>query len=491
MSANWIIGSTFIFYIGVMFAIGLWSYLRTKNLSDYILGGRSLGPLPSALSAGASDMSGWLLLGLPGYAYVAGAEAAWIALGLLIGTWANWRIVARRLRIYTFAAGDCLTISDYLENRFQDKSRTLRIISACIILFFFLFYTSSGLVAGGKLFETVFQLDYQLAVVVGALAVVSYTLFGGFLAVSWTDVIQGLLMSVALLIVPIAAINATGGWSAIEIAVTNKNPALLNPFTQASGETIGVIAVLSLLGWGLGYFGQPHILARFKAIRSVDDIPRARKIATSWAALTLIGSLICGFVAIAYFAEPLEDSERAFMLLIDALFHPVIAGILLAAILAAVMSTADSQLLVASSSVAEDFYRALFRKEASQKELINVGRIAVVAIALVATIIALSPTSKVLAMVSYAWAGFGASFGPTILISLFWPNMNRWGALAGIIVGGAIVIIWKQLEGGIFELYELIPAFGLSCIAIAIVSTATKGASAEIRAEFDTITAQH
>ncbi|TQV69924.1 sodium/proline symporter PutP [Exilibacterium tricleocarpae] len=470
---QWAIGLTFTLYLAGMFAIGLWSYLRTKDMSDYILGGRSLGPLPSALSAGASDMSGWLLLGLPGYAYVAGVEAGWIALGLLTGTWLNWRVVARRLRIYSYKMGDCLTISDYLENRFRDNSRLLRIISALIILFFFLFYTSSGLVAGGKLFETVFGLDYRLAVIVGTIAVVSYTLFGGFLAVAWTDVVQGLLMSAALVIVPVAAIEAMGGVAAIQETVAAKNPALLDLWTGTSGESIGAISIFSLLGWGLGYFGQPHILARFKAIRSEEDIPAARRVAVAWATLTLVGSLICGFVAIAYFGEPLEDSERAFMLLIDALFNPLVAGILLAAILAAVMSTADSQLLVASSALAEDFYRALFRQNASQRELVKVGRLAVVLIALVASYIALEPENQVLTMVSYAWAGFGAAFGPTIVFSLYWRRMNRNGALAGIIVGGITVVVWKNLSGGIFELYELIPAFFMSSAAIAIVSLVT------------------
>ena len=274
------ISITFLAYILLMLGIGYVAWKRTSNLSDYIPGGRSLGPLPSATSAGASDMSGWLLLGLPGYAYAAGYEAIWIAVGLLAGTWLHWLFVASRLRTYSLAAGDSLTLPSYFENRFHDTSRILRVVSAFFILMFFLFYTSSGLVAGGKLFETVFGLDYTVAVIVGTIAVVSYTFFGGFLAVTWTDVIQGLLMFAALLLVPIMAINADGGWSATTVAMEAKNPEFLDAFTGTEVTPLGILSILSLLGWGLGYFGQPHILARFKAIRSEDDVPAARRISS-------------------------------------------------------------------------------------------------------------------------------------------------------------------------------------------------------------------
>ena len=481
-------GITFFIYLAMMLAIGLWAYRKTANLSDYLLGGRNLGPLPSALSAGASDMSGWLLLGLPGFAYAAGLESVWIALGLLAGTWLNWLIVARRLRIYSKSAGDSLTIPEFLENRFEEKTHILRVISAAFILIFFLFYTSSGLVAGGKLFETTFGLDYQLAVIVGAVAVVSYTLFGGFLAVSWTDVVQGLLMVAALMIVPVVALSVDdGGWSAASASIENKNPELLNIWTSIDGQPLGAIAIISLLGWGLGYFGQPHILARFKAIRSAEDIPVARRTAVSWTVLALLGSLGCGLVSIAFFEIPLSDPETAFMLLINALFHPVIAGVLLAAILAAVMSTADSQLLVSSSALADDFYKALFRQQASQKELVNVGRVAVACIAVAATFIALNPDSKVLDMVSYAWAGFGAAFGPTLIFALYWKRMNWQGALAGVIVGGCTVVIWKQLSGGIFDLYEIIPGFVLAGLGVILVSLVTTKPSASIEKQFDQV----
>ncbi|SDX12253.1 sodium/proline symporter PutP [Marinobacter mobilis] len=476
---------TFLVYILLMLGIGYVAYRRTSNLSDYILGGRSLGPLPSALSAGASDMSGWLLLGLPGYAYAAGYEAIWIAVGLLAGTWLNWLFVAKRLRTYSLAAGDSLTLPSFFENRFHDTSRILRVVSAFFILLFFLFYTSSGLVAGGKLFETVFGLNYSTAVIVGTLAVVSYTFFGGFLAVAWTDVIQGLLMFAALLLVPIMAIQADGGWGATQAAMELKNPEFLNALTSSDGSAISLIAILSLLGWGLGYFGQPHILARFKAIRSEADIPMARRIAVIWSGMGLLGALLVGFAAIGYFETPLEDGERAFMLLVDALFHPVIAGILLAAILAAVMSTADSQLLVSSSALAEDFYKALFRREASQGELVWVGRFAVMGIAIIACILAFNPDSKVLELVSYAWAGFGAAFGPALILSLYWKRMTRAGAVAGIIVGGATVVIWGNLSGGILDLYEIIPGFILATISIVVVSLAGAEPPREVQESFD------
>lgn len=477
MSASYSVAITFFIYLGFMLWIGLWAYKKTNNLSDYILGGRSLGPWPSALSAGASDMSGWLLLGMPGYAYAAGWEASWLGLGLILGTYLNWLIVAPRLRVYSQLAGDSLTLPQYFSNRFQDKT-AIRVISAFFILLFFLFYTSSGLVAGGKLFETVFGLDYTLAVTIGTLAIVSYTFVGGFLAVSWTDLVQGLLMAAALILVPVAAFMSLDS-GPTEI-LTASNVELLDPFTKSTGEALGWISIVSLLAWGLGYFGQPHILARFKAINSKDDIPAARRIAVSWTLIGLVGSFFVGIAGIGYFETPLADSETVFITLVQALFHPVVAGILLAAILAAIMSTADSQLLVSSAALTEDFYKSLFNKEASPESLVKISRLAVVGIALIAWLLALDPDSSVLGLVSYAWAGFGAAFGPAIILSLFWSRMNRQGCLAGIIVGGVTVVIWKQLTGGIFDIYEIVPGFILASIAIYVVSMATPEPEAEI-----------
>ncbi|MBP0049707.1 sodium/proline symporter PutP [Marinobacterium sp. AK62] len=486
---NYAVYGTFIVYLIMMLAIGVIAYQRTASSSDYFLGGRSLGPWPAALSAGASDMSGWLLLGLPGYAFGSGMEAIWLAGGLLLGTWANWMFTAKRLRTYSIEAGDALTLPEYFANRFRDNSRMLQVISAFFILLFFLFYTSSGLVAGGKLFETVFGLEYTTALIVGTICIVSYTLFGGFLAVSWTDLVQGLLMAAALLIVPIAAIQADGGFSAMWGAVEAKNPELLTIFNNTDGDPLGFIAIVSLAAWGLGYFGQPHILARFAACRSNDDIPTARRIAVGWSGLSMAGAMLVGLAGMMFvetqMGGKLEDGETIFMLLVNAIFHPVIAGILLAAILAAIMSTADSQLLVSSSALAEDFYKQLFRKDASQKEIVMVGRVAVIGLSLVAMFLAFDPDSTVLGLVSYAWAGFGAAFGPALLISLYWKNMTRNGALAGIVVGAVTVVIWKQLSGGLFDMYEIVPGIIFATIAILVVSKMGAEPDAEIQAQHE------
>ncbi|HEY9050597.1 MAG TPA: sodium/proline symporter PutP [Gammaproteobacteria bacterium] len=463
---------TFVLYVLLMFVIGWVAWRNTQNLSDYILGGRRIGPWVAALSAGASDMSGWLLLGLPGYAYAAGMESLWLIIGLLIGTWCNWRFIARRLRIYTDQANNALTLPAFFRQRFNDHSHVLQITSAVFILLFFMFYTSSGLVAGGKLFETVFDLPYHWAVSVGALVIVIYTFSGGFLAVSWTDLIQGILMFAALLIVPMVGLQATGGIESSWQSIANKNPQLLDMFSNTQGNALGIISIISLLAWGLGYFGQPHILARFKAIKHADDLTLARRIAVSWSALCMLGALLVGLAGIVYVQPELQgaDSEKVFMLLVSSLFHPVIAGVLLAAILAAIMSTADSQLLVSSSALAEDFYKTLLRPQASDRELVMVGRGAVILVALIAYSIAMTPDSKVLDLVAYAWAGFGAAFGPTLILALYWKRMTRNGAIAGIISGGCTVVIWKQLQGGVFDLYEIVPGFILAMLAIIIVS---------------------
>jgi len=462
---------TFAVYLTAMLAIGLVGFGRTRDLSDYILGGRKMGRWVTAMSASASDMSGWLLMGLPGYAYVAGYEAGWIALGLFVGTWANWRTVSSRLRRFTAALDDSLTIPDYFERRFADTTRLLRVVSAIFILVFFTFYTSSGLVAGGKLFESVFGLDYQWAVAAGAGAVIAYTFLGGFFAVSWTDFFQALLMALALVLVPAIVINEAGGWGVVTARMEMTNPELLNPFSNANGSALGFIGITSLLGWGLGYFGQPHILARFNAIRSESELPGARRIAVTWVFITLTAALLAGFSGIAM-VPGLEDadSEKIFIRLAMIVFHPVIAGICLAAILAAIMSTADSQLLVASSAVTEDVYRGLINRNATETQLVWIGRVAVIAIAAIAYVMAMDRDSKVLDLVAYAWAGFGAAFGPAIVLSLFWRNMSGAGALAGILVGGLTVIVWKQLTGGIFDLYEIVPGVLFSTLAIVVFS---------------------
>ncbi|KIE21867.1 proline:sodium symporter PutP [Vibrio sinaloensis] len=483
MENSFAITTTFIAYLILMLAIGVIAYQRTKNSSDYFLGGRSLGPWPAALSAGASDMSGWLLLGLPGYAYAAGIEAFWLAGGLLVGTWLNWLINAKRLRTYSITT-DALTLPEFLSRRFNDKSKMIQVISAFFILLFFLFYTSSGLVAGGKLFETVFGLDYTTAVVIGTVCVVSYTLFGGFLAVSWTDLVQGLLMAAALMIVPIAAME--GGFSDLGGQLENINPELLTLWNDSKGEPLSAIAIISLVAWGLGYFGQPHILARFKATRTNKDLTTARRIAVIWTALSMLGAMLVGIVGLIYVNNSgvtVDDGEKIFMLLVNSLFHPVIAGILLAAILAAVMSTADSQLLVSSSALAEDFYKQVFKQDASSEEIVMVGRIAVIGISIVALVLAMTPDSSVLGLVSYAWAGFGAAFGPALILSLYWARMNRNGALAGILVGGVTIVVWKQLSGGWFDVYEIVPGIIFSTISIVVVSMLTGEPEESVKAQ--------
>ena len=478
-SENVIIGTTFVLYITAMLAVGFVAFRRTKNLADYLLGGRRIGPLVSALSAGASDMSGWLLMGLPGFAYAAGFISLWTALGLFLGTYLNWRLVASRLRRET-ERFDALTLSDYLERRFSDKNHLLRLVTAIVILLFFLVYTTSGLVAGGKLFSHVFGLPYTAAVILGALAVVVYTSFGGFIAVCWTDAIPGFLMIGALIVVPIVAMIKAGGVGTVSEALVRVSPHMLSAFRGNDGQSYSVLKIASDMAWGLGYFGMPHILARFMAIRSPECIPRARRIATTWVGLSLLAALAVGFTGLAALPQTLADNETVFIALVETLFHPVLAGICLAAVLAAIMSTADSQLLVCTSVITEDFYKTFCRRDATEDELVNVGRISVVAIALIAMALALDKDSKVMGLVSYAWAGFGAALGPTILLSLYWRRMNQKAALAGILVGGGTIVVWKHLKGGLFDLYELLPGFLLSLLAIAVVTWMTGGRTSDV-----------
>ena len=475
----------FVIYVGIVLAIGVYAYLSTKSATDYFLGGRNLSPAVSAISAGASDMSGWVLLGLPGYAYMAGLEAFWITLGLTIGVAANWMLMAKRLRIYTVILDDAVTIPAYLQRRFGDAKPWLKIIASVSILLFFLFYVGSGLIAGGKLFNAVFGLDYVVAVLTGVVLILFYTLFGGFLAVSWTDVFQGLLMLAALIAVPVVVMSGAGGLGGFGDQVRAINPELLDIFTNASGESLSTLQIISLLGWGFGYFGLPHVLARFKAIRSADEVGVATVIGVSWSFVGYLMAILVGLCGVVYLANPLADSERVFIELTSVIFHPLVAGVLLAAILAAIMSTVDSQLLVCSSTLAEDLYPMLAKQPLTQEARLKIGRIAVVAMALMATVLAMKPDSKVLDVVSYAWAGLGASLGPSILLSLYWRSMTAAGALAGVVTGGATVIIWESLSGGLFELYSLVPGFVLSLTAIAAVSWISVKPNAVVQKQFD------
>lgn len=457
---------TFLAYLLLILYLGVKAYRRTHDLGDYILGGRKLGSAVTALSVGASDMSGWLLLGLPGAIYLSGLSEIWIGIGLTLGAWFNWLFVARPLRVYSQQAGNSLTLPDYFENRFQDKTRMLRCLSAAVILLFFTFYTASGLVGGAILFESSFGLDYSTALLVGGLVIVTYTFFGGFLAVAWTDAIQALLMLAALLITPVVVVQSAGGFAPMWEQMQAVNPRS----TELLGD-LGLIGFVSLIAWGLGYMGQPHILARFMAAESAEKLVPARRIAMSWMLLVLFGSVTTGLAGIAYFADaPLDNPETVFIALSQSLFNPWIAGIITAAILSAIMSTIDSQLLVSSSVISEDVYRVFVRPGASQKELLRVSRIAVLVIALLALFIASDRNSRVLDLVSYAWAGFGASFGPVILFSLLWREMTAMSAIIGMVLGAVTVVLWSNLSGGLFDLYEIVPGFLLASLAIVAVS---------------------
>lgn len=478
---------TFLVYIIAMIGIGLYAYKSTNNFDDYILGGRSLGSVVTALSAGASDMSGWLLMGLPGAIYLSGLSEAWIAVGLIIGAWLNWLLVAGRLRVHTEVQNNALTLPDYFTGRFADRKRILRMISAIVILVFFAIYCASGMVAGSRLFESIFGWDYTTALWISAIATISYVCIGGFLAISWTDTFQAGLMIFALLLTPIMTYLAIDGNAAqFTVLLETARPQAMHIVSELS-----TVAILSSLAWGLGYFGQPHILVRFMAADSVKTIPAARRIGMTWMILCLGGAVGAGFIAIAYFQQHPElaavvsqNPETVFMELTKILFNPWIAGIVLAAILAAVMSTLSCQLLVCSTTLTEDMYKAFIRKTASQKELVWVGRFMVLAVAVLAICLASNPDSKVLGLVAYAWAGFGAAFGPLIILSLFWKRMTLNGAIAGIIVGAVTVIVWKNALGHL-GLYEIIPGFIFSWISIVVVSLMGKAPEAEVVQRFE------
>lgn len=480
--------ATFLVYLLAMVLIGFVAWRSTRSFDDYILGGRSLGSFVTALSAGASDMSGWLLMGLPGALFLAGLSESWIAIGLVVGAYLNWRYVAGPLRVYTERTRNALTLPDYFTHRFADGTRLLRVLSASVILVFFAVYCAAGIVAGARLFESVFGVPYADALWYGAAATILYTLVGGFLAVSWTDTVQASLMIFALLLTPVIVILSNGGLAPSLELIGQVDPARLEWIGKG-----GVMAVVSAAAWGLGYFGQPHILARFMAADHVSSIPKARRIGMAWMILCLGGAIAVGFFGIAHYAAhpadagPVtENSERILITLAEQLFNPWIAGVLLSAILAAVMSTLSCQLLVCSSALTEDFYRGFLRPGASQRELVWVGRAMVLAVAMLAIHIARDPESRVLGLVSYAWAGFGAAFGPVVLLSLVWKRMTRNGALAGVIVGALTVILWKHTGSA---LYEIVPGFIAATVAILIVSRFGPPPPAEVQATHEQVRA--
>lgn len=455
-------------YFALMIAIGFYAWRKsTADADDYILGGRQVGPAVTALAAGAADMSGWLMMGLPGALYVTGLAESWIAIGLFIGAFANWIIVAPRLREQTVSVGDALTIPEFLGKKFKDKSNLLRLVSSIVIIIFFTLYSSSGLVAGGKLFQSAFGADYVTGIWITAAVVVAYVVMGGFLAVSLTDFVQGTIMVIALIAVPAIAYFSLGNEQSLTSILNNIDPNLLS-LTQ--GTT--VLGVISAAAWGLGYFGQPHIIVRFMGIRSVEDIPTARNIGMAWMGLCMLGALAIGLVGRAWTSAngiALADPETIFVEMAKSLLSPLLYGFVLAAILAAVMSTISAQLLVTASSLTEDVYRLFFNRTLSDTQSVNVGRLFVLLVAAVAIMLAWNPDSSVLALVSNAWAGFGAAFGPVIILSLTWNKMTRNGALAGMIVGAAIVIAWTTL-GWSSWLYEIVPGFIAAWIAVVAVS---------------------
>ncbi|NWO10990.1 sodium/proline symporter PutP [Chromohalobacter salexigens] len=477
-------------YFALMIGIGLYAMRTSTSTSeDYMLGGRTLSPKVAALSAGASDMSGWLLLGLPGAMFVSGLGSAWIGIGLFVGAFFNWVLVAPRLREQTVHYGNAITIPAFLANRFPTRAMSLRTVSAIVIVIFFAVYTASGLVAGGKLFESAFSgvinigglSDYAAGVVITLGVVLVYTVVGGFLAVSMTDFVQGCIMMLALVIMPAVVIFGEGGGGFTQASQTLNE---VDPTLLSWTDGLTFIGWLSAVAWGLGYFGQPHIIVRFMAIRSLKDVPIARNIGMSWMFISLVGAISLGIFGRVYAIRngmEVEDPETIFIILADLLFHPLITGFLYAALLAAIMSTVSSQLLVASSSLTEDFYRLFLRKQATEKETVTIGRVSVVLVGLVAAFIASDPNSQVLGLVSNAWAGFGAAFGPLIILSLMWSRTNGAGAIAGMIVGAVTVMIWISLGwnasfmGG-SGVYEIIPGFIASFIAILVVSNVTKDA---------------
>ncbi|MEK0372168.1 sodium/proline symporter PutP [Corynebacterium mastitidis] len=483
-----------IIYMFAMLAIGYWSYRRTDKYDDYVLADRSLNPFVAALSAGASDMSGWLLMGLPGALFVSGLSELWIAIGLLIGCYASWSLVAPRLRSYSEVSAS-ITLPSFFENRLHDRSRALRVVSAAIIIVFFTFYVSSGMVSGGRYFEATFGGDYLTGMIVIAAVTVGYTFIGGFLAVSLTDVVQGLIMFTALLIVPAMALIALDDpWDIFTWATHHDygphtggtgNPAF---FSLVGGTSLA--AIVSNLAWGLGYFGQPHIVVRYMALRTPAEAKGSRRIGIAWMTLCIVGVVASAVVATVFFAQNPEISvtdqtnfETIFLDMGHILFHPLIAGLVLTAVLAAIMSTMSSQLLVVSSSLIEDLYRIFAKKKPAEHVLINLSRTAVVAVSLFAALWAIHPSDSILGLVGFAWSGFGSAFGPLMLFALYWPRLNSQGALAGMITGAVVSFAWGMSPLS-DDLYELIPGFALSALAIWLVSLATAAPGQSTREEF-------
>ncbi len=476
---------TFIAYFIALLGIGFCFYRRSASIEDYLLGGRGMGSWVTALSAQASDMSGWLLMGLPGAIYLAGTGKVWIAVGLFIGTVLNWMLVSARLRVYTQKT-NAITLPCFFEARFKDPTGLLRIVSAIIILIFFAIYASSGLVATGLLFESTFGVQYHIAVVIGGLIIVAYTFLGGFMAVCWTDLLQGALMVLAIVVVPVLTYHRAGGIDAISEAMVLKNisPALL---PEARTLPMALCMIVSSMAWGLGYFGQPHILVRFMSIKSVEKLGKSMTIAIVWVLLSLSGAVFVGFIGIAMYDNLSGgQEEKVFIYMIRDLFNPWFGGILLAAIFSAIMSTIDSQLLVSSSALSEDFYCKAIRKQASQREIVLVGRICVIIISVIALIMAMDRDNTILGIVSYAWGGFGAAFGPLVLFALFSRKTSWQSALAGMVTGTVVLVLWKQI-GLSGTMYEIVPGFAANCLTILLINLVIGQKDESVLKEFDEV----
>ena len=505
---------TMAMYMAIVIGIGVvFAKKSNQNSENYFIGGRSLGPWVAAMSAEASDMSGWLLMGLPGVAYWCGlADAAWTAIGLALGTYLNWLIVSKRLRRYSEKAGNSITLPEFFSNRFKEEKKVLMTISAIFILVFFTVYAASCFVTCGKLFSTLFGTSYTSMLILGAIFVLVYTILGGFLAESASDFMQAIVMIFALVAVLFMGTSVAGGFGVV-IENTKGIPGFFEFFGIASptlndagaqlvqnnapvfgpAGSYGFITIISTMAWGLGYFGMPQVLLRFMAIRKESELTSARRIATVWVVISLTVATLIGVIGRALFPAALStasEAENIFILLSTSLFPPILAGLVMAGILAATISSSDSYLLIAASSLAKNLYQGLIKKDAGEKEVMNVSRITLLAISLIAILIAMDENSVIFTIVSFAWAGFGATFGPLMLFSLLWKRINRTGAIAGMLGGGAMVFFWKLIMrpmGGVWNIYELLPAFLFSCALIVIVSLLTSPPSKEIQAEFDAV----
>ncbi len=500
-------------YIAVVIGIGAYFAKRSnKNSENFFIGGRSLGPWVAAMSAEASDMSGWLLMGLPGVAYWCGiADAFWTAIGLALGTYFNWLIVSKRLRKYSYVAGNAITIPDFFSNRFKENKKVIMTIASLFILIFFAVYAGSCFVTCGKLFNQLFGIDYKIMMLFGAFFVILYTFLGGFLAESVSDFMQAIIMIFALVVTLVVGTISAGGVSNVIENIGSipgfteffniAQPTVVDGVQQVvDGKAVfgpsseyGILSIVSMLAWGLGYFGMPQVLLRFIAIRKADELTRSRRIATVWVIISLAAAVIIGLIGRSLYPVNPElltksGAENIFIVMSSTLFHPLFAGVIMAGILAATISSSDSYLLIAASAISKNLYQGVVKKNATDEQVMLVSRITLLVVALIGIIIALDENSVIFGIVSFAWAGFGATFGPLMIFSLFWKRINRAGAIAGMLSGGASVFIWKLVLnplGGVFAIYELLPAFIISCIFIVVVSLITKEPSAEIQAEFE------